>query len=545
MISTIPIVPVPTTEDGIIAQDQARMTKIKNSLHNNSNREINDSVIHDAEMRNHENSCDLSSIASLEDEDGLLSEPMDIDTSKLSEVKIEGSSIFTGAIPAPKTQLNEIDSTKTSTTSMETVPSFEDIGDTKMTEVERSKNSNAHENTRSGTANAPISSTARRGLKNLGNTCYLNSAIQMLFSLENGFVQDLFHHNENSIWNKIVEDENLTTEKKQKGKSKDIGQKELELRNALVSIGKQILNEDGILNVVNPVAVKSAIDKKAPQFVGYRQHDSHEFLSALLDILHEEVKVNNKTDSKDKQNQSSKEKTEKEVKLHEKKKAKKKKKKKGWRRLNPLFRGGKRVSSYSELDAEAISDLLHGKENNDDSTACESDALSSSAHDDIGSKPEVKSWASIVSSSSKRDVGSKTNMKPLHCTLVGGRAVAPVPSTIIECVVCTDDNDTPATSNNIALHKPEQIMNNDEIEEQLRNVPTDIHTGDDELSIIGNGVPEVDAKNESTEKILVEDKKAESKASDVPESTLQSFVDSHFCSEIRVTLTCDSCCYSR
>eukprot|EP00563_Minutocellus_polymorphus_P013321 CAMPEP_0181073260 /NCGR_PEP_ID=MMETSP1070-20121207/28989_1 /TAXON_ID=265543 /ORGANISM="Minutocellus polymorphus, Strain NH13" /LENGTH=662 /DNA_ID=CAMNT_0023154329 /DNA_START=1 /DNA_END=1986 /DNA_ORIENTATION=+ len=42
---------------------------------------------------------------------------------------------------------------------------------------------------------------------------------------------------------------------------------------------------------VNPRDFKQAIDSHAPQFVGFQQQDSHEFLGVLLDLLDEEVKA--------------------------------------------------------------------------------------------------------------------------------------------------------------------------------------------------------------------------------------------------------------
>ena len=44
-------------------------------------------------------------------------------------------------------------------------------------------------------------------------------------------------------------------------------------------------------SAVNPSDFKQAIDCHAPQFVGFEQQDSHEFLGVLLDLLDEEVKA--------------------------------------------------------------------------------------------------------------------------------------------------------------------------------------------------------------------------------------------------------------
>ena len=43
------------------------------------------------------------------------------------------------------------------------------------------------------------------------------------------------------------------------------------------------------MGVVNPRGFKGRIAQFAPQFSGYQQHDSQEFLAFLLDGLHEDI----------------------------------------------------------------------------------------------------------------------------------------------------------------------------------------------------------------------------------------------------------------
>ena len=45
------------------------------------------------------------------------------------------------------------------------------------------------------------------------------------------------------------------------------------------------------VSAVNPSDFKSIVDSLSPQFVGFEQQDSHEFLGTLLDLLHEEVEA--------------------------------------------------------------------------------------------------------------------------------------------------------------------------------------------------------------------------------------------------------------
>lgn len=131
------------------------------------------------------------------------------------------------------------------------------------------------------------------GIENLGNTCYLNSALQMIMSAEE-FVEDII-------------------ESKIKGaKSKNEVEVKTSLRDALINFFLSMKSSDTNVrslkikttppqislntHVSNPVNLKNVVDEHTEQFKGFRQQDSHEFLSSLLDLLHEEltrVAVNN------------------------------------------------------------------------------------------------------------------------------------------------------------------------------------------------------------------------------------------------------------
>ena len=93
-----------------------------------------------------------------------------------------------------------------------------------------------------------------KGLRNLGNTCYLNSSLQMLYSIR-GFVSSLA------------------------GKGAD-------LANSIVGVADSL--KDSTFSA-NPKAVKQAIDAVTDKFVGYEQRDAHEFLSDLVDQVHDEL----------------------------------------------------------------------------------------------------------------------------------------------------------------------------------------------------------------------------------------------------------------
>jgi ubiquitin C-terminal hydrolase len=96
------------------------------------------------------------------------------------------------------------------------------------------------------------------GLVNIGNTCYLNAALQMLASLEGFFL----------LLESTCPEIDST------------------LRNDLL----HVLQKLSTAETVNPQALKGTIDSLSPSFVGYRQQDSHEFLTILLDLLDEAYK---------------------------------------------------------------------------------------------------------------------------------------------------------------------------------------------------------------------------------------------------------------
>jgi ubiquitin C-terminal hydrolase len=118
------------------------------------------------------------------------------------------------------------------------------------------------------------------GLGNLGNTCYLNSALQMMASLDH-FLDYL---------------------------SQKTIQEPSKLRELLIQLLQKL--ERG--ETVRPIDMKRELDKRTPHFIGYQQQDSHEFLTTLMDLLDEDFKQKrNKNDINDRtmQDASSQEET--------------------------------------------------------------------------------------------------------------------------------------------------------------------------------------------------------------------------------------------
>ena len=106
-----------------------------------------------------------------------------------------------------------------------------------------------------------------KGLKNLGNACYMNSVLQCLSHT----VASTRYFISKEFLNKIKND----SEKKQIV---------LEYYNILVNLWKDCENKS-----LNISSFKSTVDKILPQFRGFKQHDAGEFLIEFLDCLHEEI----------------------------------------------------------------------------------------------------------------------------------------------------------------------------------------------------------------------------------------------------------------
>ncbi|CAF4599757.1 unnamed protein product [Rotaria socialis] len=110
------------------------------------------------------------------------------------------------------------------------------------------------------------------GLRNIGNTCFMNSALQCLSS-----VPDLTEYIlENGVTNILNTTNDLGTHGK--------------LALAYANLIQEMWS--GKKTTVDASAVKQYVSKLSPRFAGYNQQDSHEFLNILLDALHEDLKQN-------------------------------------------------------------------------------------------------------------------------------------------------------------------------------------------------------------------------------------------------------------
>ncbi|XP_063220318.1 ubiquitin carboxyl-terminal hydrolase 32 isoform X2 [Bacillus rossius redtenbacheri] len=107
------------------------------------------------------------------------------------------------------------------------------------------------------------------GLNNLGNTCFMNAALQCVSNtraLTEYFIKNI-HHYELNRTNSL-------------GMKGHIAKRYGELIQELWS---------GNYKTVAPLKLRWTIAKYAPRFNGFQQHDSQEFLAFLLDGLHEDL----------------------------------------------------------------------------------------------------------------------------------------------------------------------------------------------------------------------------------------------------------------
>uniref|UniRef100_A0A5K3ELA3 Ubiquitin carboxyl-terminal hydrolase n=2 Tax=Mesocestoides corti TaxID=53468 RepID=A0A5K3ELA3_MESCO len=109
------------------------------------------------------------------------------------------------------------------------------------------------------------------GLGNLGNTCFMNSAIQCISNVAP--LRDYF------LTDRFKEDINAENKLGSGG----------EIAEAFAELIHQMWDENNRGRSCVPRSLKFYISKTAPQFAGYQQHDAQELMNFLLDFLNEDL----------------------------------------------------------------------------------------------------------------------------------------------------------------------------------------------------------------------------------------------------------------
>lgn len=172
--------------------------------------------------------------------------------------------------------------TTSSSTSASASPSARKLRPRKRTISSDSNNENGTAAGGGGAAAAKRKSMRRVvGLRNLGNTCFMNSVLQSLSNIQefSGYFNTMpsletGKHKQKSYHSRSMK-ENLD----------DVFVVE-ELRKVLLNLSQ---GGDGSKGAISPESLFLVIWKVVPQFRGHRQHDAHEFLRYMLDRLHTEL----------------------------------------------------------------------------------------------------------------------------------------------------------------------------------------------------------------------------------------------------------------
>lgn len=117
------------------------------------------------------------------------------------------------------------------------------------------------------------------GLRNLGNTCFMNAVLQSLSNIQQFCC---YFRQLPALDLKAPKNGRNVPPPRKNRETDDILMAE-ELRKTLVALGQ------GTKSAISPESLFSVVWKVVPRFRGYQQQDAHEFLRYMLDRLHTEL----------------------------------------------------------------------------------------------------------------------------------------------------------------------------------------------------------------------------------------------------------------
>jgi len=152
--------------------------------------------------------------------------------------------------------------------------------------------------TESGTQLVPIYGPGYTGMKNLGNTCYMNSVMQVLFTLPQ--FQEQYVKAANDIYESInfdntAHEDNFSLQMAKLGCGLMNGEYSIEPNDTLPISNEDQVGHVKVENGIKPVMFKNLIGRGHPEFSGKQQQDAQEFFLHLLTVMERENRKRGQT----------------------------------------------------------------------------------------------------------------------------------------------------------------------------------------------------------------------------------------------------------